>query len=419
MALIISSDCAKALNQTVSSYDQSLRNLVLEGIYLLLNATGAAVTLCTSTCETSLTSYQSNITKVCKSSPVISSEVTNIFMEDLLRDYYDLICTKDPGTGEYCTDYLTGTYANVPHVTQWSQLSHGIICSSCQISYFETIQKSSFLGYSTSIALDWKTIQQAYGLSSALDMLTNDISFTVTVTTILINTIYTSQKLYTVKSEDSCKSITLANSVAQSTIWTFNNLSPNCSTTVSQSLCLPKSCKTYTIKPNDSCFSIVSDNNITYNAFLNYNPTINPDCTNLHNTSVVYISNPDGDYVILKSLPGNDTSSSSNTNQYADNVVAAPGPVPFGTITQCGGYYQVQVTDTCEQISLAARVSVELFEEINPSIDSNCFNLITGLWYCVHPTVNWNSTSTNSTGPSTTLLLLGPTPPGTTNSCFE
>jgi hypothetical protein len=53
----------------------------------------------------------------------------------------------------------------------------------------------------------------------------------------------------------------------------------------------------------------------------------------------------------------------------------------------------VQVADACERISLAAGVSLDLFEEINPSIDANCFNLITGLWYCVHPTIDWNMTS--------------------------
>jgi hypothetical protein len=57
----------------------------------------------------------------------------------------------------------------------------------------------------------------------------------------------------------------------------------------------------------------------------------------------------------------------------------------FGTATRCGGFYQVQVADTCERISLAAGVSLDLFEDVNPSIDANCFNLITGLRYCVHP----------------------------------
>ncbi|KAH8800156.1 hypothetical protein F5884DRAFT_904863 [Xylogone sp. PMI_703] len=416
----ISSDCAEALNKTISSCDQGLRNLALGGTYLSPNATGAAAALCASTCDSSLTSYQNNVANVCGSAPVINSEIANTFMGDLIHDYYDLICAKDPGTGKYCADYLAGAYASAPQVTEWSQLPHNIICSSCQISYFETIQKSPFLGYSASIALDWKATQQACGLSSPLGVLANDVSFTAAVTTTPTNTTCASQKMYTVKSGDSCKSIALANSVAEGSIWALNNLLPNCSTTVGQSLCLPKSCKTYTIEPTDSCFSIASDSNITSSAFLNYNPTISPDCANLHNTSVVCISNPDGDYVLPKNLPGNDNSGTGNPNsQYANSAVAAPGPVPFGTTSQCGGYYQVQVADTCERISLAAGVSVELFEAINPSIDSNCFNLITGLWYCVHPTVNWNSTSTNSTGPSTTLPPPAATPAGTTSSCFE
>ncbi|KAH8820661.1 hypothetical protein F5884DRAFT_827017 [Xylogone sp. PMI_703] len=416
----ISADCMTALNKTISC-DPSLRGLALSGEYISPNDTGIAAALCSSACENSLSTYQSNVASACGNSPIVSPDIPNSFVGDMIHDYYDLICATDPSTSMFCYDFLKTAYASAPGITDLSQLPHDILCSPCQISYFQAQQKSPWLGYTSVMGLGWKATQEACGLSSSLEVLVNSASFSAVVTTLPSNTTCASQQLYTTKSGDTCKSIALANSVAEGTIWSLNNLLPNCTITVGQSLCLPQRCKTYTLTSSDTCDTIASDNGITYSTFLSFNPTINRDCTNLHNTSVVCISNPNGDFIPPVNLPGNDTSSSSSstTSQYAATVVDAPGPVPLGTTTQCGKYYQVQVADTCQRISLAAGVSVELFEMINPSIDENCFNLITDLWYCVHPTVTWNATNTEPSKPSTTLPPPTATPPGTTSSCFE
>jgi hypothetical protein len=84
--------------------------------------------------------------------------------------------------------------------------------------------------------------------------------------------------------------------------------------------------------------------------------------------------------------------------EYADTVVPAPGSTAFGTTDQCGAYYQVQAADTCNRVSLADKVSVALFQAINPSIDADCANLVPGLWYCVHPTYDWNVTVSDGGG---------------------
>jgi LysM repeat protein len=100
--------------------------------------------------------------------------------------------------------------------------------------------------------------------------------------------------------------------------------------------------------------------------------------------------------------------------------------VAFGTTPNCGAYYQVQDADTCNRISLAAKVSVALFQQINPSIDAECDNLIPDLWYCVHPTYDWNDSdddddddgsSTSTT--STVVSPPAPTPTGTTSQCYK
>ncbi|KAH8804437.1 hypothetical protein F5884DRAFT_901622 [Xylogone sp. PMI_703] len=418
---VISADCAAALNKTISSCEPLLQGLALSSEYISPNDTGIATSLCASTCRNSISSYQNNVVNACGSSPVVDPGLANTAMGDLLHDYFDLICAKDPDTGLFCADFLTNAYMNTPIVSSWSQLPHDILCSSCQVSYFQTLQKSPFLGYSANIALDWQQTQKACGINSNLAVLTNSISFSAAVSTSHGNTTCKSKNMYTTKNGDTCESISLAESVAQGSIWAINNLFSDCSITVGQSLCLPGSCKTYTITSDDTCFTIATNNNITYSTFLNYNPTISADCSNLHNTSIVCISNPDGDFIPLTNLPANDTvaSTGKTKSQYARSVVDPPGSTPFGTTKNCGGYYQVQVADTCQRISLAAGVSVELFTLINPSIDKDCFNLIADLWYCVHPTIDWNTTSTTPTGPSSTVDPPAATPPGTTNICFK
>jgi LysM repeat protein len=170
---------------------------------------------------------------------------------------------------------------------------------------------------------------------------------------------------------------------------------------------------------SDDCWSISVQNNISVAQFIAYNPAINGDCTNLRpNGTVVCVSSPDGSYVPVP-LPG--SNSSWALGEYAENVVPALGNTPFGTTDNCGAYYQVQVADTCNRVSLAAKVLVPLFQNINPSIDADCTNLIPELWYCVHPTYDWNVTFDGGGGTpsSTTLPPPGPTPTGTTGECYK
>lgn len=103
---------------------------------------------------------------------------------------------------------------------------------------------------------------------------------------------------------------------------------------------------------------------------------------------------------------------------YATTTVQAPGPTPYGTTSQCGAYYQAQSGDTCQQVSLNQSITVTLFEEINPSINENFTDITPGFYYCTLPTINWNSTVSNSTN-STFLPAPAPTPSGSSSSCYE
>ncbi|KAF3069352.1 LysM domain-containing protein [Trichoderma lentiforme] len=383
----ISASCQAALNKTITGCDASLANLAASGIYLSPNALGSASTF--------------GITTGCGQSPVIDSSLANTFLGDLFQDYYTLICSKDAASGDFCADFLLDQYAKQPNATDITDYPKSVLCSSCQLSYYQILQRSPFLGYNAKLALQWQSIQDICGLNLLAGSSASNATFPDAVN---VNT--------------TAASIALSQSVSQGALWVPNNLLPACSLLKpGQSLCLPKSCATYTAQASDSYQSIADNNNITVNNVLAYNPTINPPCTNLNTTGgpVICISSPDGVYV-----PPSQISNSSSSNvhgEYADSVVPAQGSTPFGTTDQCGDYYQVQVADTCSHISLANSVSIDLFKLINPAIDKDCFNLITGLWYCVHPILGWNATDISS-GDSTTVAPPAPTPTGTTDQCF-
>lgn len=123
---------------------------------------------------------------------------------------------------------------------------------------------------------------------------------------------------------------------------------------------------------------------------------------------------------------------STQTAVYASATVSPTGTVAQGTTRQCGKYYKPAVCsheirgmtlekiadvskagDDCGVVSINYGISIPLFEQINPSLNSECTNLITDDLYCVSPTANWNATS--SAAP---VAAPAPTTPGATSQCY-
>ncbi|KAJ6153687.1 hypothetical protein N7470_006646 [Penicillium chermesinum] len=92
-------------------------------------------------------------------------------------------------------------------------------------------------------------------------------------------------------------------------------------------------------------------------------------------------------------------------------------PTPSGTATNCGHYYLVQEGDECGVICEGNSLTLADFIAMNPSINTNCTNLVVGLDYCV-ATVNGTTPTTSNTtatfvgAPTTTVT-------GTTSECYE
>lgn len=85
---------------------------------------------------------------------------------------------------------------------------------------------------------------------------------------------------------------------------------------------------------------------------------------------------------------------------------------PLGTTSHCGKYYEVMSGDDCHLIALNYTIVLSLFQAINPDVNSDCTNLVPGLFYCVEPTADWNDTSTTTSTSSTYVSAPAQTPTG-------
>ncbi|KAL4995513.1 hypothetical protein BDV10DRAFT_188040 [Aspergillus recurvatus] len=222
-------------------------------------------------------------------------------------------------------------------------------------------------------------------------------------------------RTYTAVSGDTCAKIAGAHSVPRGSLVAVNHVRPDCADLrVGQVLCLPQPCALYPVQIGASCMDIVEATSITFEALLEWNKYINPECTNLQAGDEVCVAPP-------APVPTTTYVATPTTLQkrgYATSIVEPPGPVPRGTTKNCGQYYEVKPGDYCDSIADRFSIDYQLFRDINPAIDPQCTNLVPGLYYCVSPTQDWNQTTT-TTATSTYATAPAPTPSGTTSNCYE
>ena len=135
---------------------------------------------------------------------------------------------------------------------------------------------------------------------------------------------------------------------------------------------LPGCCSTYTVRSGDNCTSVASTHDLSLPKFHEFNPLIHHNCTNLESGYNVCLTAPQG-------TPSKDcTAKTATSDTSAETAQASLAP---GTKADCRQPRVAVSGDDC--LSLAPGGDISLFRSLNPSIDSNCTNLIPGLKYCV------------------------------------
>lgn len=65
------------------------------------------------------------------------------------------------------------------------------------------------------------------------------------------------------------------------------------------------------------------------------------------------------------------------------NAVSAPAPTASGAVVGCSQWHVVVPGESCATIATEYGISAATFKTWNPALDASCYNLLTGIAYCV------------------------------------
>ncbi|KAG9123113.1 hypothetical protein FRC07_000216, partial [Ceratobasidium sp. 392] len=268
----------------------------------------------------------------------------------------------------------------------------------------KALNASSVFGYDpTFVSNAWPTIQSKCKITTSItdpgQATTPDPGDPVCI----------SGKTYTVKSGDNCQAIAAAQNVGTNDLISINSIMPGCTNIwVGQVLCLPQTCQTYIIQSGDTCESIVEARaaDITYGQLLNWNPTIDPYCSNLVAGTNICVSAPGGYF------SPNPTTGAIPTGTLITTATPAPTGTAPGAPTNCGRWYVVQPGETCNTIILSQGITMVDFRAANPQINADCTNLWAATAYCVYLVTKGPTPSSYAPAPTNIAS-------GTTKNCYK
>ncbi|KAL5336631.1 hypothetical protein BJX70DRAFT_409814 [Aspergillus crustosus] len=188
---------------------------------------------------------------------------------------------------------------------------------------------------------------------------------------------------YQIQNGDTCNSVSKSQSIATFQLLLDNNLQAYCANfPKAGDLCIKRKCTTYTVKDGDSCKSVAKAHNISTVQLRSYNPWIDGGCYNFNRTigTEICLDEPGDKYHAPSSASGSPTAPATATTS-----VAVPTNVADNATRNCGEYYSVKKGDDCDTIIQAYPISRENFLILNPGLNANCTNLLSGISYCVKP----------------------------------
>jgi len=411
----VSAGCNTALTAALPQCPKELLDLLGTDDYLTFQNDTVMDALCSQDCPTALSSYRSQVVSACANDPQPVDGFPSTYWVDATSSAFTQACLKDSKSGQYCTDILSTTLGDAtdPTAVLGGYNATGL-CSECVVNLFRHQQSTPYSNYDPDMAVAWAAIQSNCGLSypTATPTLQTNVSLGNYAPSGYPTASCLSGRTYTVVGGDNCEAIAESHQVSTGALIAVNSLRIDCTDIfVGQSLCLPLPCTSYVVKSGDTCVAIANSSSTSFQQIISWNPTLDNYCTNLIAGQNICVG-PPGGFQNFTTIAG---ASVTQTALYATTTAARPSPVASGTTPRCGKYYLVQAGDYCQLVALNATISLNLFEAINPQIDNACDNLLTGFYYCVLPTQDWNATAVSST------IVTAPTtiPSGTTSNCYQ
>ncbi|KAH8812332.1 hypothetical protein F5884DRAFT_651841, partial [Xylogone sp. PMI_703] len=170
---------------------------------------------------------------------------------------------------------------------------------------------------------------------------------------------------YTIKSDDTCQSISISQGISTVALLTANNLQSKClNFPKSGSLCIPASgkCQVHTVAANETCSSLADTYSVTWAQIVSWNAIVGVGCTKI-SSYVGYqlcVSNPGGTYV--NPYPSPTTATTSTSLQWP------PPSIALNTTPYCVRQYLTGPGDTCNGTLASYGLTMEQFYAWNPDV---------------------------------------------------
>ncbi|KAK4200451.1 LysM domain-protein [Triangularia verruculosa] len=403
----LSSGCSQALLADVAC-DPVVRNFRPGFFY----SPDTLARSCTSSCESALVSYHNSVKSACGSETIVGSFDLNssaLIVPGTYQYLFKSICLKDGS--RYCNNVAAmAAFIADPGGSMFNYLdsvANGTAppnsCDSCLVEILRLKAGSPYFDGPAVASLSMYQSLTSSCKVSGRPLSTSTLGF-YTQEPIVTST-PCAGKTYVIRPSDNCYSISLSQRVGTAWLLTENNLPAYCDRfPTSGSLCIANTCNVYTVKPNDTCNSISQSANITTTQLLAWNPVLDSGCYNL--------SRMNGTQLCI-SAPGEDFVPPETTN-LAPITPTTAAPIPSNTAAgsngYCGKWYNVQIGDYCNLLTLKFAISLVDFIFLNPMVNENCTNLFAQESYCVQPVGDIN---TYSGRPGYMTMTPGPSIPHT------
>ncbi|KAI9370920.1 hypothetical protein BJX61DRAFT_548661 [Aspergillus egyptiacus] len=366
--------CADALTTNLTSCSPAVRGLSSNNFY---SQHGLDV-ICTSDCRDELTGYEEAVTEGCSGVTYTNEWGTELPISEiassLLFEFHQT-CFKHQG--QYCNIVLGNLTQNggdacheclllkLRYEAQYPYGSGPEVYSSAYPSFTSSC---GFTGYPMTTTPPPVPSPTSIPSSSA-DPTPTGVSCSGTK--------------YTIQEGDTCNSVSKSQSVATFQLLLDNNLQAYCANFPTEGeLCIKNTCTVYTVQAGDTCNSVAKAHDISAVQLRSYNPWIDGGCYNFNRTigTQICLDEPGDKY-----HPPSTTIGTPSAPATATSAVPVPTNVAANTTTNCGKYHLVETGENCTGIAQDSGISRENFLILNPGLNDNCTNLLSGVSYCVRP----------------------------------
>ncbi|KAJ5660691.1 carbohydrate-binding module family 50 protein [Penicillium longicatenatum] len=171
---------------------------------------------------------------------------------------------------------------------------------------------------------------------------------------------------------------------------------------------------------DDTCATIEEANSITEEQFLDWNPALGSDCSNLLEDYYVCVLMPNATTTggnLTVSTDNSTTTSSTSTSTITTTTttgvsLSTPTPYQSGMVSGCERFYLVESGNDCYDIALEANIAVTDLYTWNPALGTDCSGLEAGEYVCLgtsgQPTTITSGTAVPATpSPTQTGMVSG------------